>query len=612
MNIKVIEKSTKTEYSLDIPVGTSKKEVQLLCPVCSHTRKKKNDKCLSYNTSVGVSFCFHCGASFYSKKIVIVETKIEPLAEDVNRKSSDRYLTSFCQRRKLTLDTLKSVGVFETKHYFRSKENSGEKRCVCFPFIRGTETYYRKYRTIDKMFASEGKGHIFFNHDVVVNTALFNKDEKENYIIITEGEVDCLSYIQVGYKNAVSVPTGAISTSFLENYSKLFEKIDRIYISFDNDEAGYSLSQYFIKHFNAGNIHTINLQECKDANEFLVKYGEEALSNAVKNAKGLPCEGTVTLEDVRNDLDAIREFGYDRGEPTYFSNIDMGNEQSLGLPVFSFKKKTIHLLSGHPNMGKSNYLYNMLLLRSLHSDEKWGIFTPETGAATTFYEMLVHIYCGKNIVKPKKDRTNIRAVIASKEEYEEACEWVGKHFFFIYPPDDKEHAHTVDSIMNEVQMNVKAHDIDGFVIDPCNQMDVGNMDGARDLFIQSLLRRTRYFINKYNLYAFFVEHPARSPMFSEDTLPEPGPHTIAGGPAWNRSVDVMFILHRPNFLSDVNDPITTVNFRKIRNRKAIGYGGKVDFSYNVDKQRYTYSLSEGDEAWIDPIEEYFLAKNNKL
>src|SRR5215212_5090121 len=36
-------------------------EIDVLCPQCSSTRKKRNVKCLSVNTVDGTWFCHHCG-----------------------------------------------------------------------------------------------------------------------------------------------------------------------------------------------------------------------------------------------------------------------------------------------------------------------------------------------------------------------------------------------------------------------------------------------------------------------------------------------------------------------------------------------------------------------
>ena len=38
-------------------------ETKTLCPMCSHTRKKQNDPCLSVNVDEGIWNCFNCGWS---------------------------------------------------------------------------------------------------------------------------------------------------------------------------------------------------------------------------------------------------------------------------------------------------------------------------------------------------------------------------------------------------------------------------------------------------------------------------------------------------------------------------------------------------------------------
>ena len=58
------------ELGIDIKNKTG--EFTMLCPKCSHTRKKKNIKCLSINTDKGLYNCHHCGWSgnvnLYEKK----------------------------------------------------------------------------------------------------------------------------------------------------------------------------------------------------------------------------------------------------------------------------------------------------------------------------------------------------------------------------------------------------------------------------------------------------------------------------------------------------------------------------------------------------------------
>ena len=49
------------DFNIDIRSSKTTGEVQCTCPQCSHTRKKKTDKCLSVNLDKGTWFCHHCG-----------------------------------------------------------------------------------------------------------------------------------------------------------------------------------------------------------------------------------------------------------------------------------------------------------------------------------------------------------------------------------------------------------------------------------------------------------------------------------------------------------------------------------------------------------------------
>lgn len=51
---------TFADYGIVVPVAHGG-EWRTPCPQCSHTRKKKSDKCLSINVTKGIWYCHHCG-----------------------------------------------------------------------------------------------------------------------------------------------------------------------------------------------------------------------------------------------------------------------------------------------------------------------------------------------------------------------------------------------------------------------------------------------------------------------------------------------------------------------------------------------------------------------
>ena len=71
--MKITNKNTGEFFDVDF------KKIQgeelILCPACSHTRKKKNQKCLSWNHDIQAGKCFNCDSAFYIRKTKIEEKK---------------------------------------------------------------------------------------------------------------------------------------------------------------------------------------------------------------------------------------------------------------------------------------------------------------------------------------------------------------------------------------------------------------------------------------------------------------------------------------------------------------------------------------------------------
>ena len=57
-----------SSIELDNKKPNSKGEVKVLCPSCSHTRRKKKDPCLSVNVDTGVAYCWNCNETSIREK----------------------------------------------------------------------------------------------------------------------------------------------------------------------------------------------------------------------------------------------------------------------------------------------------------------------------------------------------------------------------------------------------------------------------------------------------------------------------------------------------------------------------------------------------------------
>jgi len=170
-------------------------------------------------------------------------------------------------------------------------------------------------------------------------------------VVVVEGEIDALSFIEAGYMNVVSVPNGStLGTSnldYLDNCIEYFENKEKIYLALDNDEAGKNTTKEFIRRLGFERCKIANLKQYKDLNEVLVSEGRESVQNVLKSAKILKADDVYELQDFYNDIDAYFESGLPQGKKLGISELDE-----------KIRWMTSHLavVTGSPTSGKSEFV----------------------------------------------------------------------------------------------------------------------------------------------------------------------------------------------------------------------------------------------------------------
>ena len=179
---------------------------------------------------------------------------------------------------------------------------------IQFNYFKSGELVNIKFRAGDKKFKLvSGAELIFYNLDSVVG---------KNNVIVTEGEADTLSYLEVGFESVVSVPNGGKNIGdYLDDYlEEYFSDKETIYIASDTDSVGVGLRDELIKRFGAERCKIVTYGEgCKDANEHSIKYGQESLRNTIKTAYEPKLEGVFKLEDFQDNLDKLYSDGLQAG-----------------------------------------------------------------------------------------------------------------------------------------------------------------------------------------------------------------------------------------------------------------------------------------------------------
>lgn len=190
-------------------------------------------------------------------------------------------------QRKLDGALLADMGVRAIQH-----DHLGQ--AVAFPYRVNGKNVAAKFRTVDKRFLST-KG---------VSRGLYNIDalsvDLNLPIVITEGEIDCLSVIQAGFQRAVSLPDGwTAQGNKTEAITEALEALlasPYVLVAGDQDEAGESLPRTVATILAGHDVRFATWPEgCKDANDVLMLFGEGTLARCLNEAKRIdPPGGIIT------------------------------------------------------------------------------------------------------------------------------------------------------------------------------------------------------------------------------------------------------------------------------------------------------------------------------
>ena len=246
---------------------------QGICPVCSHDRKPKNQKakCASYDWERGLGTCHNCNTSFqlhtYKRKGNSEKVYVKP--EKVLMKAPGSKVEEWFNTRGISKQTLSDLKITEGPEWM--PQTGKTENVIKFNYFMGGELTNVKYRDGRKNFKLfKGAEKVFYNIDSIVGY---------EYCVIVEGEMDVLALHEAGITNAISVPNGATLNSnnldYLDSCIDYFEDKEKIILAVDSDEAGQALQAELIRRLGSEVCHIATFDDCKDANEYLLKYGSE-------------------------------------------------------------------------------------------------------------------------------------------------------------------------------------------------------------------------------------------------------------------------------------------------------------------------------------------------
>jgi twinkle protein len=436
--------------------------------------------------------------------------------------------------RGISKQTLTDLKISEGSEWMPQTQKS--ENVIEFNYFMGGELLNVKYRDGAKNFKLfKGAEKVFYNIDSVVGY---------DYCVIVEGEMDVAALYEAGITNAISVPNGATlktnNLDYLDSCIDYFEGMDNIIIATDTDDAGLALQTELIRRLGSEICKTATFEDCKDANEYLIKHGKEKLVSRITGAKPVPLENVTTFRDHENEVIDFVNNGFKPGFQIGLDNFD---------DIFSTYTGQFITVTGIPSSGKSDFVDQMCIGYNANYGWKTAFASPENAPT--------YLHAHKLMRKVWEDMPT-KADIGT-DKWNEVADHINDNFYFI----DMER-YTLESVLRKGAELVKRKGIKCLVIDPFNKVrDVDCKTEDVNRYTMEYLTKIETFAKKYDVLVFIVAHPTKMYKDKDGKIEEPTMYNIKGGGEWYDASYHGILVHRDYEAKTVKAKILKVKFQNL-------------------------------------------------
>ena len=563
------------------------KELQFqTCPYCGSTEDKFT---FSINLETGMFKCLRASCGAHGNMIT--------LAKDFNFSlgDADEYYKPRRKYRTLkraggkpapteaALEYLASRGIsWKTATQYHITTRKDDDKVLVFPFYdEDDELQFVKYRKTDfdktrdknKEWCQRDCRPILFGMD--------NCDPSDGKLVLTEGQIDSLSVAEAYGDmniNAVSVPTGANGFTWVPYCWDFLGKFNKLIVFGDYEHGKITLLDEMARRFHGTVCHVRpeDYQECKDANELLLKYGADAVRNAVVNAVPVENPRIKRLADVeRVDISQLQKI-----------STGIGVLDAL-LGGFYFGQLVV--LTGRCGDGKST-LANQFVAYAVRDRRTVFYYSGE------LMDWYVQDWFDRQVAGPN----NINKIVTENghEEYvvdgsciERIHEWYDDYCYLydnsILTEDDTEE----EKITETIQTAIAQYGCNVIVID--NLMTALADDLASDLYRQQtqFVRTLAKIAKRDNVLIILIAHPRKR---SADTFEN---DDVAGTANITNLADVVLQYSRPKNKELETMPEPCDRLLRVTKNRMFGKTDSIRLWFDEASKRISRSSSPSGFRW---------------
>lgn len=442
------------------------------CPNCG-----SSDACGVFDD--GHRYCYSCCTYFKPSDEDGEQISME--RKKVNKECiplGDLNITNL-NARKINQDTC-------SKFKYMTGEYKGSPCQVANYYDDNGNIVGQKLRFPDKSFAVLGK----------ISNRLFGSQLWSNgkKIVITEGEIDCLTVSQLqGNKwPVVSIPNGAqAAKKAIEANLEYLDKFDEVILMFDMDDPGRKACEDCAKVLPAGKAFIANLP-LKDPNECLLNGKGSEVLQSIWNAKPYRPDGIVAGVDLYDkcvtDIDDLKD--------------------SVEYPWKALQEKTkgvrhgeLYVFTSGSGMGKSTILRELEYYFGVQRGELCGIIALEESTRKTGLELMSLRLNKRLLLNPE---------CADESDRSRAFnETIGNGRFFLY-----DHFGSLDSsnLLSKIRYMIVSLGCKRIFLDHISIVVSGmdtDEDGGERKAIDKLMTNLRSLVEETGATMFVVSHLKR-------------------------------------------------------------------------------------------------------
>ncbi len=399
-------------------------------------------------------------------------------------------------------------------------------------------------------------------------------------IVITEGEIDCLTVSQLqGNKwPVVSIPNGAqAAKKAIESNLEYLENFEEVILMFDMDDPGRKASEECAKILPAGKAYIANLP-CKDPNECLSEGKGSEVLQAVWNAKPYRPDGIVSGTDLYEkcvtDIDDLKD--------------------SVEYPWKALQEKTkgarhgeLYVFTSGSGMGKSTILRELEYYFGVQRGELCGIVALEESTRKTGME-LMSIHLNKRLILDPEG--------TDEDERSRAfAETIGNGNFFLY-----DHFGSLDSgnLLSKLRYMIVSLGCKRIFLDHISIVVSGmdtDEDGGERKAIDKLMTNLRSLVEETGATMFVVSHLKRPEKKGHEEGAQVSLSQLRGSGAIAQLSDMVIGLER----NQQGDNPNVLTLRVLKNR----FSGDTGISGYLYYDQDTGRLSDYEADTECPFDE---------